>query len=412
VRLLVVSNLYPPAVLGGYEVECQVVVDALRARGDDVTVLTGDRDAATTPREPGVRRDLTFLTSDPRGSLRAPAAALRGAETMRRTLEELRPDLVWIWNGAQLPQAALVTALRSPFPVAFRVCEAWFGELWRTDQFLRHLYGTDTGLRRAWALALRSLNRHPSLRVDVHERHSAHVVWNSRALMDHAGVPEVIEALTQQVLHTTAARGPLFAAAQRRAPNPLEPPVIAFVGRANAAKGVDVAVDAVIELKRRHGIAATLALAGAAEPRDRSAMNARVAAAGMPPGTLRWLGIVDPSEVVELFETAAATVVVSVAFDAFPQVCIEAALARVPVVGSDAGGIPECLLPDEHALIVPRGDAGATASALAQVITDPEATAARVERARLRADDFDLGRYLEASMTYVDELAAASRRTE
>jgi len=407
-----VSNLYPPAVLGGYEVECQVVVDALLARGDDVTVLTGDRDAGTPPSERRVRRELAFLTPDPRGSLRAPAAALRGAQTMRRTLEELRPDLVWIWNGAQLPQAALVTALRSPFPVAFRVCEAWFGDLWGTDQFLRHLYGTDTGLRRAWALALRSLNRHPSLRVDVHERYSAHVVWNSRALRDHAGVPAVIEPKTEQVLHTTAARGPLFAAAKRRAPNPLEPPVIAFVGRANAAKGVDVAVDAIIDLQRRHGITATLALAGAAERRDRSAMNGRVAAAGMPPETLRWLGIVDPSQVVELFQTAAATVVVSVAFDAFPQVCIEAAFARVPVVGSDVGGIPECLLPDEHALIVPHGDARATASALARVITDPEGTAARVERARLRADDFDLDRYLEASLAYVDEIAAASRRTE
>lgn len=141
-------------------------------------------------------------------------------------------------------------------------------------------------------------------------------------------------------------------------------------------------------------------------------MNGRVAAAGMPPETLRWLGIVDPSQVVELFQTAAATVVVSVAFDAFPQVCIEAAFARVPVVGSDVGGIPECLLPEEHALIVPHGDARATASALARVITDPEGTAARVERARLRADDFDLDRYLEASLAYVDEIAAASRRTE
>ena len=45
-RILVLSNLYPPDFIGGYELGCRRVVDALLARGHEVRVLT------TAPRTP------------------------------------------------------------------------------------------------------------------------------------------------------------------------------------------------------------------------------------------------------------------------------------------------------------------------------------------------------------------------
>ncbi len=45
-KILVLSNLYPPDILGGYEIACNQAVEGLRARGHDVRVLT------STPREP------------------------------------------------------------------------------------------------------------------------------------------------------------------------------------------------------------------------------------------------------------------------------------------------------------------------------------------------------------------------
>ena len=45
-KVLVLSNLYPPDTVGGYELGCRQVVDALRALGHDVLVLT------TAPRTP------------------------------------------------------------------------------------------------------------------------------------------------------------------------------------------------------------------------------------------------------------------------------------------------------------------------------------------------------------------------
>ena len=43
VRILVISNLYLPYHIGGYELVCADVVDALRERGHELRVLTSSR---------------------------------------------------------------------------------------------------------------------------------------------------------------------------------------------------------------------------------------------------------------------------------------------------------------------------------------------------------------------------------
>ena len=39
-KILALTNLYPPHYLGGYELICYMVTNELRARGHDVQVLT------------------------------------------------------------------------------------------------------------------------------------------------------------------------------------------------------------------------------------------------------------------------------------------------------------------------------------------------------------------------------------
>jgi 3-phenylpropionate/cinnamic acid dioxygenase small subunit len=76
-RILVLSNLYPPIVRGGFEVECSGVVERLAER-HSVLVLTSNMEAASAPADPSVLRELTYLTDDSRGALRQPAERLPG----------------------------------------------------------------------------------------------------------------------------------------------------------------------------------------------------------------------------------------------------------------------------------------------------------------------------------------------
>ena len=58
-RILVITDLYPPVGFGGYELECAALVRRLR-RSHDVLVLTSDRDRHTAVREEDVRRALAL----------------------------------------------------------------------------------------------------------------------------------------------------------------------------------------------------------------------------------------------------------------------------------------------------------------------------------------------------------------
>jgi glycosyltransferase involved in cell wall biosynthesis len=397
-RILVVSNLYPPVTRGGYETECSAVAQRLR-RHHEVTVLTCRLGRALAPDdERGVRRELPLLEYRFSHSLCAPGWAIQAARAMRRALAEVDPGLVFIWNGAQLPQAALRIALDSGRPIAFRVCELWFGRLFASDQFMRHLVPGDAGLRAGWAMGMRAINLHPALRLDPARPAPAAISWNSHAVRELAGVPPSVEPALERIIHPASPHASAFAAVKR---TPARDRVeIAFVGRVDEAKGAEVAARALRPLHERHGIHAVLRLAGA----EHTAVRARIDALG---ADVEVLGRRSPHEVAELLASAHALVIPSTVPEAFGLVCIEGALARVPIVGSRIGGIPECLHDEEHALLVPPGEPDALADALARTLTERESTAERVARARARAEDFALPRYLDASERFVDDALAA-----
>ena len=104
---------------------------------------------------------------------------------------------------------------------------------------------------------------------------------------------------------------------------------------------------------------------------------------------------------------AGVLVLPTVEWDVFPLVLIEGGLARVPIVAARIGGVPEAVAHEEHALLFEPGDAAACASALAQVFRDPDAAAARTERAFERMRGLSLARYREESERFVVDTAKA-----
>lgn len=108
-KVLVISNLYPPDTSGGYELGCRQAVDALRNRGHDVLVLTtAPRTPAASP--PHVLRALRLTDvwdyySDSRSTqvalrLRESEAAQINAfnvHALIAALDRFRPDVVYAW---------------------------------------------------------------------------------------------------------------------------------------------------------------------------------------------------------------------------------------------------------------------------------------------------------------------------
>jgi glycosyltransferase involved in cell wall biosynthesis len=406
VRILVVSALYPPVVFGGYEVECGVVVERLRER-HDVLVLSSDQDRARAGEQANVWRELARLTPDARGSLRAPSASLRAARSARRALA-WAPDLVYVWNGASIPQASLRVLADSGVPLAFRVCEHWFGGLFVGDQYLRELLPAHRrGTRAAWAAGCRALNLLPALRLRPTAPLRAAVSWNSEAMRRMAPVPAFVEPVLERVCHPVPPHGELY---ERVVRNPAPEPEIVFLGRVTPYKGVAVALQALALLRSEHGIPARLAVVGPEDPPYGADMRRLAERLGVA-AAVSWRGQATPEEAAAALARAHALIVPSTWDEPFGMVTIEGAFARVPIVASDVGGISEGVHNEEHALLFARGDAAAAAAALARTLSDPEQTVARVERAYARAQAFRLEPYLQRQERFVlDARAALSSR--
>ena len=400
-RILVISNLYPPAVSGGYEVECSGVVEHLRQR-HEVMVLTSTR--GRVDREEAVARLLPPVPPGSRvRSLRAPLDALRAARATRRVLAAFRPDLVYVWNGAQIPQAAIRVAETAGVPVAYRICEHWFGHLYRSDRFMRHLYGEDRGLRAGWAVLARLVNRLPPLRLDPTRRVDAAVCWNAEAVRRLSPAPASARVVLERIVYPATTQGEEMVGLER---SPAPVPIVACVGRVTSAKGTDVAYRAIAELRDRHGIEARLVVAGAGDDDFRERLR-RLADELSIAQLVEDRGQLGRPAVKDLLAEAHAVVVPSVWEEPAPLVCVEAALARVPVVASRVGGIPELLDDPEQALLCPPGDAPAFAAALARTLTTPDETAARCERAFARAQELRYGPYLARMDAFLDDAVAA-----
>ncbi len=395
-RVLVLSNLYPPIAHGGYEVECQGVVEHLRER-HEVLVLTSDKDRDEAPAEPGVRRELPFLPRRRVTDALSPLYALRGAKAACRALEDFRPDLVYIWNGAQLPQAAIRVLETSGAPVAYRVCEHWFGSLYssRYDPFMRGL----TGGR--WRRAARAWNRLPALRLDYETPSEVAISWNSEALRSQVEVPPLLRPAFEQVRLPATRQGEELVGLERR---PAPRPTVGYVGRISPEKGVDVALRALARLGDE-GMEVDFQIAGGGAAEHLRELEALAAGLGIA-ARVSFLGPLDTSDLKDFYARIHALVVPSVWEEPAGLVLVEGALAGVPLVASRVGGIPEIVRDPDEALLVPPGDAAALSAALRRTLGEPEESAARAERATERAQGFRIAPYLKAMDEFIEKVVA------
>jgi glycosyltransferase involved in cell wall biosynthesis len=122
-KILVLSNLYPPDFVGGYEVACQHVVEALRSRGHDVRVLTAVPRVPTVDPAYVLRRfrvrevfDEHFERLNHHLTLRMELAAARLVDShntyvLISELERFAPDVVYLCNLDGLGGLGLVGCL-------------------------------------------------------------------------------------------------------------------------------------------------------------------------------------------------------------------------------------------------------------------------------------------------------------
>jgi glycogen(starch) synthase len=395
VRVLSVGSVYPPHLLGGYEVIWQGVTRQLTADGHASDVLVTDYRhpdvAADAPEDPGVHRELGWYWRDhtwPRLGLRARIALERAnAEIFDSHVREFRPDVVAFWAMGGMSLSLITRAQRTGLPAVFFLLDPWpiYGP--RHDQWL-------ATWSRPWLRPLAGLSRRLTglpTRLDLTRgRWIACSEWMRRG----AGLSLPTER--QRVL--TPGIESRFLAAPPARPQPWSYRLL-YLGRVVEQKGVLTAVEALAALPGE----ATLTIIGSGDATYRAELEARATELRVG-DRVRFEAQVDRDATIAAF--AAADVVLHPVLWGEPWglVPLEAMAVGRPVIATGQGGSADFLRHGENALLHPAGDAAGLAAAVTRLAADPELRARLIAAGRASAETHTAAAFNRAA---VAELLAA-----
>ena len=402
-RILVLTNMYPPHHLGGYELACRDVMGRLRERGHEIEVLTTTMrlpDVADPPdeRSLGVHRDLEFYWDDHilrTPPLRERIAIERGNQrAIANAIARARPDVVSVWNMGAMSLGLLTTLVERRIPVVLMLLDEWPWYAPNIDPWIRMFDGRPMLAKVARAAtgvptALPDLETHAAfcyisdmIRRTVEEKsrwrrpRNAGVVYcgvNTDEFPPPAGAPE---------------------------PRPWRGRLL-HVGRLDDRKGIHVLVDALASMPAE----TTLDIVGRGDTRYAEELRSRIAALGLT-DRVRF-DVADRAELRARYAGADAVIFPVLWEEPLGLVPIEAMACATPVVGTGTGGSGEYLLDGVNCLRVPTNDAPAIAAAVARLAGDATLRQRLVAGGIHTARELSLDRYADVVEEW--HVAAAGR---
>lgn len=377
-RIAIVSNLYPPQVLGGYEILCHQVAKALLARGWDVRVLTsthGGADSGIVDGIPVDRELQLFLPFGQAPKIDHRVRARITEENFRSATEwyeAIRPDLVFFWSQLRLTVGAVRAAQERDLP-----------SVWTFNDANIASYASAPWRSAKSAVADRMLFRNATL--------------DGISLTPSTCISEVVKADIQakvpmkepakcKVIHQGV---PIEELPPKDEPGQAHAPFrLLYAGQLHPYKGVIDAVRAAANL----GSKVVLRLAGAG---DKDYEAELVKATG---GNVEFLGKLDRAALVQEYHWADALIFPSTWREPFGLTHLEAMACGTPVISTANGGQGEFLVHEENSLVVAPESPTEIAAAVNRLIEDDEL------RLRLAKNGMDLARTKYSLDRYVDDL--------
>ena len=375
-NVLIVSGIWPPDV-GGPASHAPELAAFLTERGHGVEVVT-------TADEPPAERPYRVAhvpRSTPPGLRHARVAALIARRSRRADV---------VYATSMISRAGLATALARRPLVLKLVADAAYERAKRRGLFAGSLAEFQDFRGGLEVRALRAAR-------DFALRRASHVVCPSSFLRELAlgwGLPPGKVTVVPNAIPPLPELRPTD---EVRAELGLDGPLLAFAGRLNAQKALDVALEALAAVE-----GPALALAGEGPERER--LEQRAAELGLD-GRVRFLGARTRAQVLDLFGAADASLLSS-SWENFPHTVVEALSVGTPVLATAVGGVAEVVRDGENGLLVPPNDADALAGAIRRFLEE-DGLQARLAEAAARSVEYLAGAHVYTRLEEILERAAA-----
>jgi glycosyltransferase involved in cell wall biosynthesis len=362
VRVLVITNLYPPHAMGGYELSCHDTVERWRGAGHDVSVLTTTttfHDPSADPPEPDVRRVLEWYWADHHIQRPPRRERFRIERDNQRRLSDVlaatRPEVVSLWAMGGMSMGLVTTCLERGLPVVAVIEDDWLVYAAHVDAW------TGAWLRRPrWLGAVaRRLTGLPTA-VPVLPA-GATVAFASEYLRRRAEAEATVHFTTSAIV--PLGTDPVDFPSRRPGDRPWRGRLL-MVGRVEPRKGFDIAIQALADLPD-----ATLRIVGAGDDRHRRELIAMARDLGVA-DRLTCDDFVARRDLAAVYAESDALLFLSRWDEPFGLVPLEAMTQAVPVVAIRRGGAAEFLSHGLNCLEVPVDDPSAVSAAVRALASD------------------------------------------
>jgi glycosyltransferase involved in cell wall biosynthesis len=393
-RILVVTNLYPPQYLGGYEVRCAQVAEALQRSGHEVRVLTSvygfpltswGSPPTRSERVCGVRVDrcLNQYFASPQHRLRPwtlflAKRELTDARFFIKSVSEFKPDIVNWWNMNGLSKTML------PIPGFLGIPDIhWIEYPWMIDEY--GLAGEKAACfwidfwdgtwgPRVFRPVLKLIGKRwerrigresiPTRNFPNRPRHVCFVSEYLRTLYREAG----LEFPSSEIIYGGVPIDPFYAPVGSRLQEDGQLRIL-YAGQITPERGLHTAIEAIGHMDSSDRMRLTLTIAGNNQGNYFQGIQSRVEELKLSQ-IVTFLGKVPHEEMPAVYKRHHVLLFLSTREEGLPLVMVEAMLAGCAVITTGSGGAIEVAKLADLPL-VPKADSLQLSRTLTQFVTHP-----------------------------------------
>lgn len=361
-RILVISNFYPPHHKTGYALGCRDIVESLKTRGHRVQVLTSTYGLKKPQSDGAVHR---WLTKDSKNNQHWHDVFLKEVVNqayLRSLCRDFQPDIVFLFDLSHISISLALLAQEMGLPACFYVSSDWFAT-WERDPWFQSWPKGRGGFK-----VLRFLSRHFELLPPSQPSDLARVIFTSQYLKNMAIQVGQTVAQAAVIPWGIDIRRFSFNKANRQKPSRL-----LYVGQIGPQKGLDVAIEALGILKKERGydlLSMTIVGDDKAFP-DFTAYLRVLAATNGVLNNITFAGYTPRKNMPDLYQAHDILVFPSVMEEPLTISLLEAMSCGMAVVSTASGGNAEILRDGFNALIIPKENPRACAQQILRLLQDP-----------------------------------------
>jgi glycogen(starch) synthase len=370
-RILALTNLYPPHYLGGYELICHMVVSELRTRGHEVQILTSDHivPGKSSLAESHIERTLKihgFYGHPWRNLPQLRHLERHNNQTLCAAIKKFAPDVVYVWNMGGLSKSMVLTLQRLGIPTVYYLSDHWIARGFASDVWLQWWNRAGTAKDRL----IRGILKWTGVRAywqRIAPTNPAQHVRFQRLYFCSKALRKLTASSGFEVMHGAVIYAPVditrFAGEAKPETSPMRN--LLWVGRLSPDKGIATALKAIAHIQGRFdGI---LHVFGAGEAQYMAELRDYVYQRRLPVV----FSSASTDQMPDIYRRHDALLFTSEWAEPFALTPLEAMASGLPVIGTTTGGSREIFRHDDNSLTYTAGNAEELGARILELAANP-----------------------------------------